>query len=160
MRGALIAPTGAMPCRFSDVSMQLQLTDRGRLQHSPNWVSWWCCRQLWPQIASLKPSFPKTNPPMSGAAAAFPYLGVLVVLPAAAAAAAGVRVPVAAGVLSAEMLWSSGASIWAQLAGLWRHRQRPDELAIKRLAMLGAVVRRTLCVIDGLVVPGFIGITS
>lgn len=78
------------------------------------------------------------------AAAAFPYLGVLVVLPAAVAAAAGVRVPAAAGVLSAEMLWSSGASIWAQLAGLWRHRQRPDELAIKRLAMLGAVVRRRL----------------
>ncbi|KAK9845381.1 hypothetical protein WJX81_005067 [Elliptochloris bilobata] len=70
----------------------------------------------------------------------FPYLGVCVVLPAAAAAAAGVRVPAAASVLSTEMLWSSGASIWAQLAGLWRHRQRPDELAIKRLAMLGAVV--------------------
>jgi hypothetical protein len=56
---------------------------------------------------------------------------VCVVLPAAAAAAAGVRVPAAAAVLAAEMLWSSGAMIWAQLAGLWRHRQRPDELAVK-----------------------------
>ena len=92
-----------------------------------------------------------------GAAVAFPYLGVLVVLPAAAAAAAGVRVPAAAGVLSTEMLWSSGASIWAQLAGLWRHRQRPDELAIKRLAMLGAVVRRAYCVINGLGLLGLFG---
>ncbi len=74
------------------------------------------------------------------AAAAFPYLGVLVVLPCTLLAAAGVQVPAAAGALSAEMLWSSGAMIWAQLAGLWRHRQRPDELVIKRLAMLGAIV--------------------
>jgi len=67
--------------------------------------------------------------------AAFPWLGVCVVLPEAAAAAAGVRVPAAAAVLAAEMLWSSGAMIWAQLAGLWHHRQRPDELAVKaRLA--------------------------
>lgn len=37
--------------------------------------------------------------------------------------------------------------IAGQLAGLWRHRQRPDELAVKRLAMLGAIA---LVLVDGL----------
>ncbi|KAK9901596.1 hypothetical protein WJX75_003946 [Coccomyxa subellipsoidea] len=73
------------------------------------------------------------------AAARFPYLGLFVFIPAAVLAAVGVQVPITATIMTLDMIYNSSSLIWSQLLMLVRYGQRPNELTVKKLAMLGCV---------------------
>ena len=67
----------------------------------------------------------------------YPFFGVVVVLPAAVLCAAGRFVPLTASALMASVLKDSALILLRQVAGFLAGGAVPDELTLKRLAMLG-----------------------
>ncbi|CAD7703390.1 unnamed protein product [Ostreobium quekettii] len=67
----------------------------------------------------------------------FPWMGVCVLLPCAALATLGYYVPITASALLLDMLKESASMIWTGLKMLFLFGRRPNELMVKRLAMVG-----------------------
>lgn len=77
---------------------------------------------------------PATLPPRR-----FPYFGVAVLLPCALLAAAGFKVLATGAVLVVFEVFDSASLIWAQLSMLLLYGYKPNELVVKRLAIMGCV---------------------
>lgn len=75
----------------------------------------------------------------TGRPPAYPSLSVYLVLPAALLCALGWRVPLTAGLLSCELLREDTALLLRSLRALLTAGTRPNELLLKKLAMLGSV---------------------
>lgn len=69
----------------------------------------------------------------------FPWLGLLLLAPCAALAAVGVWPPATAGVLAVWEAWHAGSLVWASALALVQYDHKPNELVVKRVAMLGSV---------------------
>mmetsp|Transcript_14171 Transcript_14171/g.36369 ORF Transcript_14171/g.36369 Transcript_14171/m.36369 type:complete len:391 (+) Transcript_14171:154-1326(+) len=67
----------------------------------------------------------------------FPYVEVFFLLPCALLAIVGWRVPITGTILVLDMLKDSGLLIWNQTWMLILYGQRPNELMVKRVAMVG-----------------------
>eukprot|EP00191_Tetraselmis_sp_GSL018_P004552 CAMPEP_0177596572 /NCGR_PEP_ID=MMETSP0419_2-20121207/11176_1 /TAXON_ID=582737 /ORGANISM="Tetraselmis sp., Strain GSL018" /LENGTH=304 /DNA_ID=CAMNT_0019088537 /DNA_START=1064 /DNA_END=1976 /DNA_ORIENTATION=- len=67
----------------------------------------------------------------------FPYVEVFFLLPCAVLAILGWQVPLTASILVLDILKDSGLLIWNQTWMLIYYGQRPNELMVKRVAMLG-----------------------
>ncbi|BDA42266.1 probable surfeit locus protein 4 homolog at C-terminar half [Coccomyxa sp. Obi] len=87
-----------------------------------------------PEMVERRKFYPHRMP-----AARFPYLGLFVFIPAAVLAAAGVQVPVTATIMTLDMIYNSSSLIWSQFLMLLQYGTRPNELTVKKLAMLGCV---------------------
>lgn len=67
----------------------------------------------------------------------FPFLGVLLVLPSATMVLFNYKVPVFATILVIDMLKDSSVMIWSQTVNFITKGWRPNELMLKKVAMLG-----------------------
>lgn len=85
-----------------------------------------------PEMMARVRRFPERYP-----APSFPYIEVMFLLPCAVLAIFGWRVPVTGSILVLDMLKDSGTLIWNQTWMLIYYGQRPNELMVKRVAMLG-----------------------
>ncbi|KAL4444581.1 hypothetical protein ABPG77_002398 [Micractinium sp. CCAP 211/92] len=92
--------------------------------------TWQFMRQ--PEVLARAHRWPQHYPRVG-----FPWLNVSLVLPCAVLAALGVRVLVTASVLVAYELLDSLRLIWTSLLMLLSHGIQPNELVVKRLAMMG-----------------------
>ncbi|CAK0770665.1 hypothetical protein CVIRNUC_003790 [Coccomyxa viridis] len=87
-----------------------------------------------PDMVERRNMYPHRFPPIR-----YPYLGIYIFVPCAVLAALGIWVPATASVMTLDMLWNSSELIWSQMLLLVRHGQRPNELVVKKLSMLGCV---------------------
>eukprot|EP00192_Tetraselmis_astigmatica_P010490 CAMPEP_0117668568 /NCGR_PEP_ID=MMETSP0804-20121206/11624_1 /TAXON_ID=1074897 /ORGANISM="Tetraselmis astigmatica, Strain CCMP880" /LENGTH=377 /DNA_ID=CAMNT_0005476479 /DNA_START=169 /DNA_END=1302 /DNA_ORIENTATION=+ len=85
-----------------------------------------------PEMAMRVKRFPERYP-----APVFPYIELFFLLPCAFLAICGWRVPITGSILVLDMLKDSGLLIWNQTWMLIYYGQRPNELMVKRVAMLG-----------------------
>ncbi|PRW45162.1 hypothetical protein C2E21_6125 [Chlorella sorokiniana] len=92
--------------------------------------TWQWSRQ--PEVVERARRWPQHYPTVS-----FPYLSVSLLLPCALLAALGVQVLLTASVLVAWELFDSLNLVWTQLSMLVLNGVQPNELVVKRLAMLG-----------------------
>ncbi|KAL4436580.1 hypothetical protein ABPG75_003719 [Micractinium tetrahymenae] len=95
--------------------------------------SWQFMRQ--PEVVARAQRWPQHFPRVG-----FPFFSVAVLLPCAVLAALGVRVLATASVLVAYELLDSLRLIWTSLLMLLFNSIQPNELVVKRLAMMGCTV--------------------
>lgn len=78
--------------------------------------------------------------PVAARPPTFPWLQLLLLLPCALLAAAGVAVPVTASALLARLAWDDALLTMRQTLNMLRHGSRLTELVMKRVAVLGSVL--------------------